>query len=590
MRTDAANEPPDVPGAPVIARRVWLPVLLLIVLGTALYLPRLGASGLWDPWEPKYAQSAREMAEESDWVIPHYRKDERLNKVPLTYWLIAASHAVVGVNETAARLPSALLAILGAAALGFAFAARGRPLEAFLAGAALLTAPQWALTGRFATPDMPLAAFLGIALAVVLFLPSASNPRAARFATMLLIGLVAAAGLTDWPRGLLLPAWAALGWGAVRWNWKGPIALLAVAAVYHTAQLQYSVPLNLLAIGLAIVLAALVLRVRAGVPLFAIVVGVLVVALLVAPWIFVARHAEPNEFSLFRYKYAFNLGETEGDYTKPYVYTLRTVAIGGMPWTALAVIGLIVGLRRRRDETAGVLAGALIGAVGFFTLSEAGMGHFYAVVQPAVAGLAGIGAVAAMRRLGWSAVPAAAVLLALVSVVWQRPERILETATVKSNLYHVQLTLAVVSLIVAWVLTLAAAKIRGRESWVVASVVPAALLAGALGMWTVPALEMRKTLKPLWSLYLERRDGDEPLGVWGRAKDSIFYYSNNAVERLSDGEEFLEFLARPGPKFLVTTTRAIDSPMRTVPGRWDDMSGEHPTHRLVRYEPPPPSD
>ena len=41
------------------------------------------------------------------------------------------------VAEFGARLPSALLAVLGAAALGGAFAARRRPLEGLLAGAAL---------------------------------------------------------------------------------------------------------------------------------------------------------------------------------------------------------------------------------------------------------------------------------------------------------------------------------------------------------------------------------------------------------------------------------------------------------------------
>ena len=120
-------------------RRVWLPALALLLLGLALYLPRLGASGLWDPWEPRYAQAAREMAAADNWIVPHYRLGPRLNKPPMTYWLIGASHSVLGVNETAARLPSALLAVLCPVLLGLAFAARRRPLEGFMAGAALLT-------------------------------------------------------------------------------------------------------------------------------------------------------------------------------------------------------------------------------------------------------------------------------------------------------------------------------------------------------------------------------------------------------------------------------------------------------------------
>src|SRR5262245_27821211 len=189
----------------MIERRAARVALGLLLLGGALYLPRLGASGLWDPWEPRYAQSAREMAAAHDWLVPHYREDPRLNRPPLTYWLIGAAQAALGVSELSARLPSALLAVLGAAALGAAVAARGRPLEGFLGGAALLTAPQWLLVGRFATPAAPLAGFLAGALALAFMRPLARGGGGARALFIGLVLLVAAAGLTDWPRGLLLP-------------------------------------------------------------------------------------------------------------------------------------------------------------------------------------------------------------------------------------------------------------------------------------------------------------------------------------------------------------------------------------------------
>jgi len=92
--------------------RPWVPALALLLIGFALTLPWLGNSGLWDPWEPKYAQTAREMGERGDWVVPHYREDPRLVKPPLTYWMIGASQSLFGVTEFAARLPGALLAAL----------------------------------------------------------------------------------------------------------------------------------------------------------------------------------------------------------------------------------------------------------------------------------------------------------------------------------------------------------------------------------------------------------------------------------------------------------------------------------------------
>jgi hypothetical protein len=565
-------------------RRVWLPVLVLGLLGFALYLPRLSASGLWDPWEPKYVQTAREMAAKSEWIIPQYRHDERLNKAPLTYWVIAASHALFGVNETGARLPSAVLAVFGAAALGFAFAARGRPLEGCIAGAALLTSPQWALTGRFATPDMPLASCLGIALALVVWSSSAEWGRKSRVRAAVLVVLVAAAALADWPRGLLLPLWAVLGWGALRWTWKGPLALVAVAALYHAAQMSYSVPLNLAAAGMALVLAALVLRVRGGVSLPVMLVGVVTIAVLVAPWFLVAYHMEPDEMSVFRYKYAFNLGETEREHTGSYDYIIRSVAIGGLPWSSVAVVGLIAAVWRRRDPAAGVLGGAWLGAMLFFTLSEAQMGHFYAVIQPAVAGLAGIGAAALVRRPGWQVVPAAGALLAVWFVAWQQPSRILETATVKSHLYHLDLTLILTVVVLAWTLALIAARLRGRESWALASVVPAAVFVGYLGMHVVPELEPMKSFRPMWRSYLARSDGAEPIGLYGPVKDTAFYYSDNAIDRLKSFEEVEQFLAGGGTRFLIART-TYARPMREIAGTWQIVDRTHPTHWLHRFEP-----
>jgi 4-amino-4-deoxy-L-arabinose transferase-like glycosyltransferase len=566
-------------------QRVWLPVLVLLLLGCALYLPRLGASGLWDPWEPRYAQAAREMAAADSWIVPQYRLDTRLNKPPLTYWLIALSHSVLGVNETAARLPSALLAVLCAASLGLAFASRGRPLEGLVAGAALLTGPQWLLLGRFATPDIPLAAFLGTALALVLLLPSVAGPRPRRFVQLAIVVLIAAAALTDWPRGLLLPAWGVLGWGALRWGWKGAAGLATVAAVYHAGQLGYSTPLNVASFVLAAVFLVWILHARAGFSIRAIAVGSALLCLLVAPWFVLATQAEPDGMKIFTYKHALNLGESVEQHTGPYGYVVRMVALGGMPWTAAAVVGLILAFRRGKDEMAGVLAGAWIGATLFFTLSEAQMGHFYGVMQPALAGLAGIGAVALARKLDWSVVPAAITVVAIWFVAWKDPSRILETATVKRSLYGVQLSLTVSLVVLAWVLVLVAARVLRRESWVVATTVPAIYLAGTLAFQVVPELEPKKSLRPMWNLYLEDRKEGQPIGAVGQGKDSGYYYSNNAIVRLKSTDKTRAFLSGPGTKYLIGPSGTLKKTAGAFPGRWEWLDRSHSTHRLVRYVP-----
>jgi len=574
-------------GAPSLARRPWIVALALALLGLALYLPRLGESGLWDPWEPRYAQAAREMAASDDWVVPRYREGPRLNRPPLTYWLIGAAQAVLGIDEAAARLPSALLAVLGAAGLGLALAARGRPLEGFMAGAALLTSPQWLLLGRFATPALPLAAFLGMALALAVGWPAAEAVRARRLAFVLLVLLVAAAGMTDWPRGLLLPLWAVLGWGALRWGSRGSAALVAVAGIYHAAQLRYDVMLNLAAAALALALAALVLRLHGRVRLPVLFAGAGLVVLLVAPWFLVAQPRAPEEWSLYEYKYAFNLGESEHRHTGPYDHVVRLAAVGGMPWSALAVIGLVAGLRRRRDESACILAGAALGVLLFFTLSEARMGYFYVVAQPAIAGLAGIGAVALMRKLDLSAVPAALALAGTVWILWRAPARLLETATIKFGLFEVDLFVPAVGTALAWLLALAAAKIRGREPWVVASIIPPLLLAAMLGLSVVPRLSPFKSAKPMWELYMARRGADERIGMAGGSLDSAYYYSDNSIVRLDSPEKIRDFVSGGGVSFVIGPLEAMQPSMQEIGGQWETVDLSHPTHRLYRFSPVP---
>ena len=51
---------------------------------------------------------AREMLLRHDWVVPLFNDELRAHKPVLLYWCIMSSYLALGVNEFAARLPSAL--------------------------------------------------------------------------------------------------------------------------------------------------------------------------------------------------------------------------------------------------------------------------------------------------------------------------------------------------------------------------------------------------------------------------------------------------------------------------------------------------
>jgi len=57
--------------------------------------------------------TAREMLDSGDWIVPTCNGEIRLQKTPLSYWLVASIAKITGqVNETSARLPSAIFAVL----------------------------------------------------------------------------------------------------------------------------------------------------------------------------------------------------------------------------------------------------------------------------------------------------------------------------------------------------------------------------------------------------------------------------------------------------------------------------------------------
>lgn len=119
----------------------------------------LGDHPLMPPDEGRYARASQVMLETGDWLVPRLDEHPRLQKPPLIYWLQSASMALLGQNEMAARLPSAL-ATIGMIALTFCFAARvGDRMTGFIAALLLGTMPITLIVGRLAIIDPTLSFF-----------------------------------------------------------------------------------------------------------------------------------------------------------------------------------------------------------------------------------------------------------------------------------------------------------------------------------------------------------------------------------------------------------------------------------------------
>jgi 4-amino-4-deoxy-L-arabinose transferase-like glycosyltransferase len=133
-------------------------------MGLGLFFYRLGAPGLMDPDEGRYAEIGREMVALKDWFIPHLNLFPYLEKPPLVYWFTALSFKFLGQNELAARLPSALSALGGlflAYGLGRVF---WGPLAGFSGAMVLASCSGYVVLGRLLTLDMTFSLLLNLSI------------------------------------------------------------------------------------------------------------------------------------------------------------------------------------------------------------------------------------------------------------------------------------------------------------------------------------------------------------------------------------------------------------------------------------------
>src|SRR6266850_578253 len=234
---ETVSSTPDNPSKTNPAARIGWAILILATLYVC-YFSHLGAIGFVGPDEPRYAWIARDMAEMGDWVTPRLYGKPWFEKPPLFYWGAALCFKLFGVSEAAARLPSAISALLATLALAWL---AWRVYEAETARWLLLLLPTTVGMIGFshaAATDMPFSAMLTIAMvcaAVALGLTRSENtpilPRTPWLALILFGFFLGLAVLAKGPAAIILSGGAIFFWALITKRWSDAFRLFHLAAI-----------------------------------------------------------------------------------------------------------------------------------------------------------------------------------------------------------------------------------------------------------------------------------------------------------------------------------------------------------------------
>ncbi len=262
-------------------------LVLLAAAALWVFFRELGAAGLMDPDEGRYAEIAREMLVLGEWLLPHLNFVPYLEKPPLVVWLIGASYLLFGFTEFAARLPVALSA-LGGVLLAYALGRRWWGEEAGFWGALVLaTAGGYVVLGRLLTLDMTLALFLNVAVA---------------------LGYLA---YEEDRRRLLLPAYLALALAVLT---KGPVALVLAVLILGGATLWER---------------------RRPWTFWLSPGGLALVAVLALPWFIGVSLKVPEFPRYFFWDHHVGRFATQPIHPEPFYYYLPVLLAALLPWTPL---------------------------------------------------------------------------------------------------------------------------------------------------------------------------------------------------------------------------------------------------------------
>lgn len=553
---------------------------LTAAIAALVFLPWLGAVGLWDPWETHYSEVGRQMWARGDFIHPYWEKGWFFSKPPLTPWLAAFGLWVAGATSTSGemprytewciRLPFALLAISAVSLLSHAVSRLASRAAGIACGLALSTMPLFFFTARQAMTDMPFVACVTIAWACALLGQldaAASEQTRSRW----WLGFYAAMGVAALGKGLLS------GLPAVCWAlWWGTSQPWATLRKNFGAQLRH----------------------------MQLVKGALLFAAIAVPWYaaMIAFDGRDNGGLVFWRRFFlhdhFNrllagVHTTTPDTT--FTYFVEQGGYGIFPWVGLlpGAIFEAVRVHPREENTRARLTtwASLVAIFGFglFTASATKFHHYILPVLPAIAVLVGL-FIARLLEEG----PGRHTLVLLLGVVIfalvgkdlaARPRHFVDLFTYNYQRPYpdflvtqpfgpeapkwltLNFTLGVVMALAVFAAAWATARYASRGLLAVSGT-----LALSLALWLSwshwVSLSHHWTQRDLFGRYWQQREPNEPIAVYFMDWKGETFYSRNQVLQLKPDNwsvELPRFIDQPGRKWMLTEHSRLNALRSVIP-------------------------
>lgn len=295
--------------------------------------------------------TAREMLQEGNWVVPTCNGLPRLQKTPLSYWLVAGIAAITGsVNEVTARMPSVIFAVLSVVAMIYYVKQWLSFRIAIISSLVWATSLGYIRYSHNARPEMVLTFFITLCFFSFYSAINAKTRKKQIIQAMIF--------------------WVSFGLGNIA-KGPAPLPLVMVPLFFYV----------------------LVFRQWKVIPKLLPIVGVIILLAIALPWPIAVAYKMNWDMSLWKHEFVDRFFGTYASGDKNWYYYLLRMFQFSAPWSAFLAAALPAPFYKvwgKKRPTMFFLWLWFIADLAFLTLNGGKRQHYIMPIMPAMAILIGI--------------------------------------------------------------------------------------------------------------------------------------------------------------------------------------------------------